>query len=52
MGERRYRPHAFLNAALDVVSFTPRPPYPQGNNPRYPMERRLRGESQAGRGGE
>jgi len=36
-----------------VVSFTPWPPYPQGKNPWYPLDRRL-GESHSwsGRGGE
>jgi hypothetical protein len=36
-----------------VVSFTPRPPYPQGNSPRYPLDRRLGGpQIRSGRGGE
>jgi hypothetical protein len=36
-----------------VVSFTPRPLYPQGKNPRYPLDRRLgRPQSRSGRGEE
>jgi hypothetical protein len=36
-----------------VVSFTPRPRYPQGNSPWYPFYRRLCGpQSRSGRGGE
>jgi hypothetical protein len=36
-----------------VVSFTPRPLYPQGNSPRYPLDRRLDGpQSWSGRRGE
>jgi hypothetical protein len=36
-----------------VVSFTPRPFYPQGKSPRYPFDRRLGGaESQSRRRGE
>jgi hypothetical protein len=36
-----------------VVSFTPRPLYPQGKNPWYPLDRRLGGlQSRSGRGGE
>jgi hypothetical protein len=36
-----------------VVSFTPRPLYPQGKSPRYPLYRRLGGpQSQSGRRGE
>jgi hypothetical protein len=35
-----------------VVSFTPRPLYPQGKSPRYPWEMRLGGrQSRSGRGG-
>jgi hypothetical protein len=35
-----------------VVSFTPRPLYPQGKNPRYPLDKRLGGpQSRSGRGG-
>jgi hypothetical protein len=35
------------------VSFTPRPPYFQGKNPWYPIDRRLGGlQSRSGRGGE
>jgi hypothetical protein len=36
-----------------VVSFTPRPFYPQGKSPWYPLERRVgRPQSRSGRGGE
>jgi hypothetical protein len=36
-----------------VVSFTPRPLYPQGKSPWYPLDRRLGGtQSRSGRGGE
>jgi hypothetical protein len=36
--------HIFLTTALvGVVSFTPRPLYPQGKSPRYPLLRRLDG---------
>jgi hypothetical protein len=36
-----------------VVSFTRRPPYPQGKNSWYPLDRRLGGpQSRYGRGGE
>jgi hypothetical protein len=36
-----------------VVSFTPRPLYPQGKSPWYPLDRRLGGpQSLSGRGGE
>jgi hypothetical protein len=36
-----------------VVSFTPRPLYFQGNNPWYPIDRRLGGpQSRSGQGGE
>jgi hypothetical protein len=36
-----------------VVSFTPRPLYPQGKSPRYPLDRRLGGpQSRSGRSGE
>jgi hypothetical protein len=36
-----------------VVSFTPRPLYPQGKSPLYPLDRRLGGpQSRSGRGGE
>jgi len=36
-----------------VFSFTSRPPYPRGNNPRYPLDRRLDGpQSRSGRGDE
>jgi hypothetical protein len=36
-----------------VVSFTPRPLYPQGKIPWYPLDRRLgRPQSRSGRGGE
>jgi hypothetical protein len=36
-----------------VVSFTPRPLYPQGKSPRYPLDRRLgEPQSRSGRGGE
>jgi hypothetical protein len=36
-----------------VVSFTPRPLYPQGKSPLYPLDRGLGGpQSRSGRGGE
>jgi hypothetical protein len=36
-----------------VVNFTPRPLYPRGKSPRYPLERRLGGpQSRSGRSGE
>jgi hypothetical protein len=36
-----------------VVSFTPRPLYPRGNSPAYPLDRRLGGpQSRCGRGEE
>jgi hypothetical protein len=36
-----------------VVSFTPRPLYPQGKSPSYPLDRSLGGpQSRSGRGGE
>jgi hypothetical protein len=36
-----------------MVSFTPRPLYPQGKSPLYPLDRRLGGhQSRSGRGGE
>jgi hypothetical protein len=36
-----------------VVSFTPRPLYPQGKSPWYSLDRRLGGpQSRSGRGGE
>jgi hypothetical protein len=36
-----------------MVSFTPRPLYPQGKSPWYPLDRRLGGpQSRSGRGGE
>jgi hypothetical protein len=36
-----------------MVSFTPRPPYPQGKRPHYPLDRRLGGpQSRSGRGEE
>jgi hypothetical protein len=36
-----------------VVSFTPRPLYPQGKSPWYPLDRRLSGpQNRSGRGGE
>jgi hypothetical protein len=36
-----------------VVSFTPRPLYPQGKSPWYPLDRGLGGpQSRSGRGGE
>jgi hypothetical protein len=38
---------------MEVVSFTPRPLYPQGKSPRYPLDRRLGGpQSPSGRSGE
>jgi len=48
------KPHAFLTSALDkrrVNTFTPRPLYPGGRNPWYPLDRRLGGpQSRSGRG--
>jgi hypothetical protein len=49
--------HAFLTSALDgsrwVVRFTPRPLYPHGKGPCYPLDRRLSGpQSRSGHGGE
>jgi hypothetical protein len=36
-----------------VVSFTPRPLYPQGKSPWYPLDRRMGGpQSRSGRGGD
>jgi hypothetical protein len=36
-----------------VVNFTPRPLYPRGKSPRYPLDRRLgRPQSRSGRSGE
>jgi hypothetical protein len=36
-----------------LISFTPRPLYPQGKSPWYPLDRRLGGpQSRSGRGGE
>jgi hypothetical protein len=36
-----------------VVSFTPRPLYPQGKSPWYPLDKRLgEPQSRSGRGGE
>jgi len=36
---------------MDVVSFMPRPLYPQGKNPQYPLVRRLgEPQSRSGRG--
>jgi hypothetical protein len=36
-----------------VASFTPRPLYPQGNSPPFPLDRRLGGpQSRSGRGGQ
>jgi hypothetical protein len=36
-----------------VVSFTPRPLYPQGKSPWYPLDRRVGGpQRRSGRGGE
>jgi hypothetical protein len=45
--------HSLTSALNEVVSFTPRPPYPKGQNHRYPLNRRL-GESKgrSGRFGE
>jgi len=38
---------------MGVVSFTPRPLYPQGKSPWYPLDRRLGGpQSCSGHGGE
>jgi hypothetical protein len=37
----------------EVVSFIPRPLYPQGKSPQYPLDMRLGGpQSRSGRGGE
>jgi hypothetical protein len=48
--------NAFLTSALDggwVVSYTPRPLYPQGKSPWYPLDRRLGGpQSRSERGAE
>jgi hypothetical protein len=48
--------HAFFDLGTRwrwVVSFTPRPLYPQGKSPWYTLDRRLGGpESRSGRGGE
>jgi hypothetical protein len=55
MGGERIEPH-FLNLGTSrrkVVSFTPRPLYPWGKSPRYPLDRRLGGlQSRSGRCGE
>jgi hypothetical protein len=41
-----------LNSFFGVVSFTPRPLYPQGKSPWYPLGRRLGGpQSRSGRDG-
>jgi len=46
--------HALIISALgggELVSFTPRPLYPQGKRPRYPLVRRLDGlQSRSGNG--
>jgi hypothetical protein len=40
-------------AVYNVFSFTPRPLYPQGKSPWYPLDRRLGGpQSSSGHGGE
>jgi hypothetical protein len=48
--------HAFFDLGTRwrwVVSFTPRPLYPPGKNPGYPLDMRLGGtQSRSGRGGE
>jgi hypothetical protein len=48
--------HSFFDLGIRlrrVVSFTPRPLYPQGKSPWYPLDRRLgRPQSRSGRGGE
>jgi hypothetical protein len=44
---------ALSTCCRSVVSFTPLPLYPRGENPRYPLGRRLGGpQSQSGRCGE
>jgi hypothetical protein len=54
LGEWRYSSTHSLTSALDrVVSFTPRPLYPQGKSPWYSLDRRLVGpHSRSGRGSE
>jgi hypothetical protein len=43
----------YLGTRWSWVSFTPRPPYPQGKSPWYPLDRRLGWpQSRSGRGGE
>jgi hypothetical protein len=53
-GEWRYScTHSLISALDGVVSFTPRPIYPQGKSPRCPLNRRLGGpQSRSGRSGE
>jgi hypothetical protein len=55
MWERMYR-STFLDLGTSwrwVVNFTPRPLYPRGKSPRYPLDRRLGGpQSRSGRFGE
>jgi hypothetical protein len=54
------RVEVWLHAFFDIgtrwrrgVSFTPRPPYPQGKSPPYPLDRRLGGpQVRSGRCGE
>jgi hypothetical protein len=54
MGERMCRPtFSWPRHYRWVVSFTPRPLYPRGKSPRYPLDRRLGGlQSRSGRLGE
>jgi len=55
MEEWRYSStHSYLGTRWRwVVSFTPRPLYPQGKSPRYALDRRLGGpQNRSGYGGE
>jgi hypothetical protein len=56
IGEVEVQLHAFFNLGsrwMWLVSFTPRPLYPQGKSPWYPLDRRPGGpQSRSGRGGE
>jgi hypothetical protein len=55
MGRSELQLHAFFDLGTRwrwVVSFTPRPLYPRGKRPWYPLSRRLGGpQSRSGRGG-